>query len=74
MGQEKSTLFSLITRLYDSQNGKIKLCGFDVKKQNSASTLQTRCRLSADNFRYGFDGDAKFILSQFTSWNGAKIG
>lgn len=32
-GAGKSTLFSLITRLYDSQDGKIKLCGFDVKKQ-----------------------------------------
>ncbi|MEE9339410.1 MAG: ABC transporter ATP-binding protein [Methylococcaceae bacterium] len=32
-GAGKSTLFSLITRLYDSQGGKIKLCGFDVKKQ-----------------------------------------
>jgi ABC-2 type transport system ATP-binding protein len=32
-GAGKSTLFSLITRLYDSQNGKIRLCGFDVKKQ-----------------------------------------
>ncbi len=32
-GAGKSTLFSLITRLYDSTDGKIKLCGFDVKKQ-----------------------------------------
>ena len=32
-GAGKSTLFSLITRLYDSQQGKIKLCGFDVKQQ-----------------------------------------
>jgi len=32
-GAGKSTLFSLITRLYDSQDGKIKLCGYDVKKQ-----------------------------------------
>ncbi len=32
-GAGKSTLFSLITRLYDSRDGKIKLCGYDVKKQ-----------------------------------------
>ncbi len=32
-GAGKSTLFSLITRLYDSPVGKIKLCGFDVKRQ-----------------------------------------
>lgn len=32
-GAGKSTLFSLITRLYDSPHGKIKLCGFDVKKE-----------------------------------------
>lgn len=32
-GAGKSTLFSLITRLYDSRDGRIRLCGFDVKKQ-----------------------------------------
>ena len=29
----KSTLFSLITRLYDSHEGQIELCGFNVKQQ-----------------------------------------
>jgi ABC-2 type transport system ATP-binding protein len=34
-GAGKSTLFSLITRLYDTRSGRIRLCGFDIKKQTS---------------------------------------
>ncbi len=40
-GAGKSTLFSLITRLYDAREGRIKLCGFDIKKQS----LQALARL-----------------------------
>ncbi|MDP2903616.1 MAG: ATP-binding cassette domain-containing protein, partial [Methylovulum sp.] len=29
----KSTLFSLITRLYDTRDGRIALCGYDIKQQ-----------------------------------------
>lgn len=40
-GAGKSTLFSLITRLYDSPIKKIKICGFDLKKntQNALKNL-----------------------------------
>jgi ABC-2 type transport system ATP-binding protein len=33
-GAGKSTLFSLITRLYDTREGRIELCGFNIKRQS----------------------------------------
>lgn len=39
-GAGKSTLFSLITRLYDCREGKIRLAGFDIKKQTGKALAQ----------------------------------
>ena len=36
----KTTLFSLITRLYDSHTGAIKINGFDIKKQTRRALAQ----------------------------------